>query len=183
MAGGRSLPGERSPRAAVPAPVQARSRHWRKQGASAGPVSRSAGAFDREPRLRRPDAPSRPTTLTTRSGADRSLTDTYRPAPRERARAREGPVFRKCCAGASKVDERLDHSIIRDSAEHRHFHRYRHLLGVLFGLMRATANRVLIRRKTSTIAWYSLPSPRRFSPQSARCPKTLEKTRWFTPHS
>jgi ubiquinone/menaquinone biosynthesis C-methylase UbiE len=24
-----------------------------------------------------------------------------------------------------------------------------------------------------------LPSPRRFSPQSTRCPKTLEKTRWF----
>ncbi len=45
--------------------------------------------------------------------------------------------------------------------------------------MRATANRVLIRRKTSTIPWYSLPSPRRFSPQSTRCPKTLEKSRWF----
>src|SRR6202163_1675587 len=68
-------------------------------------------------------------------------------AMRERARAREGPVFRKCCAGASQVDERLDHSIIRDSAEHRNFHRYRHLLDVLFGLMRATANRVLINRK------------------------------------
>jgi hypothetical protein len=68
----------RSPRAAVPAPVQARSRHWRKQGASAGPVSRSAGGFDREPRLRRPDAPSRPTTPTTRSGADRRLTRVHR---------------------------------------------------------------------------------------------------------
>ena len=43
----------------------------------------------------------------------------------------------------------------------------------------ATANRVLISRKTSEIAWYSSLSPRRFSPQSARCPKTLEKTRWF----
>ena len=96
-----------------------------------------------------------------------------------RARAREGPVFRKCCAGAPRVDERLYHSITRDVAEHRNFRRYRHLLDVLFGLMRATANRVLINRKTSEIAWYSSPSPRRFSPQSARCPKTLEKTRWF----
>jgi hypothetical protein len=42
---------------------------WLEQGASAGPVFRSAGGFDREHRLRRPDAPSRPTTLTTRSGA------------------------------------------------------------------------------------------------------------------
>jgi hypothetical protein len=32
------------------------------------------------------------------------------------------------------------------------FQGYRNLLGVLFGLMRATANRVLIRRKTSKIA-------------------------------
>src|ERR1700730_9483924 len=63
---------------------------------------------------------------------------------RARACAREGPVFRKCCAGAPQVDERLDHSITRDAAEHRNFHRYRHLLDVLFGLMRATANRVLI---------------------------------------
>src|SRR6202521_1102671 len=97
---------------------------------------------------------------------------TYRPTC-ARARAREGPVFRKCCAGAPRVDERLDHSMTRGAAEHRNFHRYRHLLGVLFGLMRATANRVLINRKTSEIDWYSLPSPRRFSPQSARCPKTL----------
>src|ERR1700676_5650825 len=84
-----------------------------------------------------------------------------------RARAGGGPVFRKGCGGTPQVDERLDHSITRDWAEHRNFHRYRHLLGVLFGLMRATANRVLINRKTSEIAWYSLPSPRRFSPQSA----------------
>jgi hypothetical protein len=88
---------------------------------------------------------------------------------RARACARERPVFRKCCAGAPQVDECLDHSIPRDAAEHRNFHRYRHLLGVLFGLMRATENRVLANQKTSAIAWYSLPSPRRFSPQSA-CP-------------
>jgi hypothetical protein len=31
--------------------------------------------------------------------------------PEARPRAREGSVFRKCCAGASQVDERLDHSI------------------------------------------------------------------------
>jgi hypothetical protein len=87
--------------------------------------------------------------------------------PVRHARAREGPVFRKCCGGTHQVDERHDHSITRDAAEDRNFHRYRHLLGVLFGLMCATANRVLINRKTSEIAWYSLPSPRRSSPQSA----------------
>jgi hypothetical protein len=57
---------------------------------------------------------------------------------RGRARARDGSVFRKCCAGA--------------------------------------ANRVLISRKTAAVAWYSLPPPQRFSPRSARCPKTLEKS-------
>src|ERR1700680_2253331 len=56
------------------------------------------------------------------------------------------------------------------------FHRYRHLLGVLFGLMHATANRVLISRKTAAVAWYYLPHPQRFSPRSARCPKTLEES-------
>src|ERR1700676_3272991 len=96
-----------------------------------------------------------------------------------RARAGGGPVFRKGCGGTPQVDARLYHSITRDAAEDRNFRRYRHLLDVLFGLMRATANRVLINRKTSEIAWFSSPSPRRFSPQSARCPKTLEKTRWF----
>ena len=39
------------------------------------------------------------------------------------ARAREGSVFRKCCGGTPQVDERLDHSITRDAAEHRNFHR------------------------------------------------------------
>jgi class 3 adenylate cyclase len=71
---------------------------------------------------------------------------------RARARAREGPVFRECYGGTPQVDERLYHSITRDAAEHRNFRRYRHLLDVLFGLMRATANRVLINRKTSEIA-------------------------------
>ena len=86
------------------------------------------------------------------------------------------PVFRKCCAGAPRVDERLDYSMTRDAAEHRNFHWYRHLLGALFGLMHATANRVLISRKTAAVAWYSLPPPQRFSPRSARCPKTLEES-------
>jgi hypothetical protein len=70
---------------------------------------------------------------------------------RRRARAREGPVFRKCCAGAPRVDERLDYSMTPDAAEHRNFHWYQHLLGVLFGLMHATANRVLISRKTTKL--------------------------------
>src|SRR5258707_14072860 len=92
---------------------------------------------------------------------------------RRRARVRARVSIPEVLCGRSQVDEHLDHGITRDAAEDRHLNRYRHLLGVLFGLMRATANRVLIRRKTSTIAWYSLPSPRRFSPQSTRCPKSL----------
>jgi hypothetical protein len=52
---------------------------------SAGPVSRSAGGFDREPRLRRPDAPSRPTTLTppvrSRSAAHARPPGAARPVP------------------------------------------------------------------------------------------------------
>ena len=90
------------PRAAVPAPV-----FWRKQRASAGPVSRSAGGFDREPRLRRPDgAPLSPglppgQALAHRTCARSPPSCSCSQLRAEAARSSVGPIPHRVTHGAS----------------------------------------------------------------------------------